>query len=196
MTQIFTKEGKVVPCTIIDVSDVRIVGKRTKNKDGYDAIILGIGKKKKPNKCEIVKYKELKYVPNKSFEFRDKIIKEEVKINVGEEIKADIFKEGDKVNVTGVVKGRGFQGVVKRWNFKGGPRTHGQSDRERTGGSIGAGTTPGRVLKGKKMPGRMGGNKKTILNLEIVKVDQENSILCIKGAVPGARNSLVRIFKY
>ena len=107
----------------------------------------------------------------------------------------DIFEQGEKVNVTGISKGKGFQGGVKRYNFRGGPKTHGQSDRHRAPGSIGAGTTPGRVLKGMRMAGRMGGDRVTVKNLEIVLSDPDRNLLLVKGAVPGRRNSLLVIKK-
>lgn len=195
MTQIFDKGGRVVPCTIVDVSNTKVVALRTLKRDGYDAIILGFGKKKKPKKVEIGKYKKLKYVPQFVCEFRKERIDKEKDYAIGDEVKAAAFNIGDKVDVTGVTKGKGFQGVVRRWGFKGGPRTHGQSDRERAPGSIGGGTDPGRVFKGKKMPGHMGMRTKTVLNLEVVKIDTKNDLLCIKGALPGWRNSYLKIRK-
>lgn len=193
MTQLFDEKGKVLPCTVIDVSGVKVVGERTKEKDGYKAVILGIGRKKGATRSQQGRFKRLRYVPKFVREFR--LEDGETNFKFGQEVKADVFTIGEKVKITGVTKGKGFQGVVRRWGFHGGPRTHGQSDRKRAGGSIGAGTTPGRVLKGKKMPGHMGAEKKSILNLEIVKVDKENSLICVKGAVPGARNSLLLISK-
>jgi large subunit ribosomal protein L3 len=195
MTRIFTEDGSAVACTIVDVSDVKVVGKKTKERDGYDAIILGIGQKRKPTKSEKGKFANLKYVPNLTFEFRRGLDVDLKNLKVGETVKPDQFEVGEKVDVRGITKGKGFQGVMKRWGFHGGPRTHGQSDRERAGGSIGAGTDPGRVFKGKKMPGHMGNRKKTIQNLKIVKVDSKNSLLCIKGAIPGGRNTVLKIYK-
>ena len=116
-------------------------------------------------------------------------------IELGEQVGVDIFEQGEKVNVTGISKGKGFQGGVKRYNFRGGPKTHGQSDRHRAPGSIGAGTTPGRVLKGMRMAGRMGGDRVTVKNLEIVLSDPDRNLLLVKGAVPGRRNSLLVIKK-
>jgi large subunit ribosomal protein L3 len=195
MTQIFNEEGNVVPCTILDVSEVKVVGKRTKEKDGYEAIILGMGKRKKANKAQEGKFKELEYVPQFVSEFRVDEEEDIANINIGDEVSVKNFKVGDKVNVTGTTKGKGFQGVVKRWGFHGGSRTHGQSDRERAPGSIGAGTDPGRVFKGKKMPGHMGAKTKTVLNLPVVKLDEKNSLICVMGAVPGAYNSIVKVRK-
>lgn len=195
MTQIFLDSGAVVPCTIIDVSGVAVVGKRTKERDGYEAIILGMGRKRRAKKVEEGVYKDLKFVPKVVSEFRISKDTDSEGLKIGEDVKIENFKTGEKVDISGVTKGKGFQGVVRRWGFKGGSRTRGQSDKQRHGGSIGAGTDPGRVFKGKKMPGRMGGEVMTIRNLEIVKVDTENALLCVKGAVPGGRHSVLRITK-
>lgn len=189
MTQIFREDGRVIPVTIIDVSEVFIGAKKHKEKDGYDAVVLVKGKKKKITKPEAGKFKELGFVPQYAFEAKN--FQEEIEI--GSEVKASMFKVDEVVNVTGVSKGKGFQGVVKRWGFHGGPKTHGQSDRHRAPGSIGSGTTPGRVYKGKRMGGRMGGIKKTIRNLQIVAVDEQNGFIAIKGAVPGNKGSIVMI---
>ena len=116
-------------------------------------------------------------------------------LEVGSQIDVGMFEVGEKVNVTGVSKGKGFQGGVKRYNFRGGPKTHGQSDRHRAPGSIGAGTTPGRVIKGMRMAGRMGGDKVTVKNLDVIMIDPEKNILLVKGAVPGHRNSVLVISK-
>lgn len=195
MSQVFDEKGKVIPCTIVDVSDVFVVGKKTKEKDGYEALVLGVGKKKNPNKSE--KTKDLKHVPSQKCEFRtDKVEGMELeKLKIGDKVEPDVLKEGDIVFVSGTSKGRGFQGVVKRYGFHGGPRTHGQSDRERAPGSIGAGTDPGRVFKGKKMPGHMGDEKVTLKNVQVVKVMKDKGLICVKGGVPGGRNGLVRIYK-
>ncbi|MBU0976423.1 MAG: 50S ribosomal protein L3 [Patescibacteria group bacterium] len=195
MTQIFDSKGRVVPCTVVDVSGVYVIGKKTQEKDGYEALILGIGKKRNPKKTESIR--GIKDVPLKRYEFRPERTRDMNldDYNVGDAVKIDMFKEGDMVQVTGDSKGRGFQGVVKRYRFHGGPRTHGQSDRERAPGSIGAGTDPGRVFKGKKMPGRFGGAKTTLKNIEIVKVEPGKSLLCLKGSIPGARNGLLKIYK-
>jgi large subunit ribosomal protein L3 len=190
MTQIFSEDGTVVPCTILKADDVWVVGKRSKENDGYDAVILGIGKRRKPGKAELGKYKEISFVPKYTAEFR---VKDAGNLKVGSEIDLTSFTIGQKVHVSGITKGKGFQGVVKRWGFKGGQRTHGQSDKQRSPGSIGGGTDPGRVYKGKKMPGRMGGTKRTIQNLEVVKIDPDKRIICIKGAIPGSRNSLIKV---
>lgn len=188
MSQIFKEDGNVVPVTFIDVADVVVAHKKTVEKDGYNATVIALGKKKNPSKAEIGKFKELGYVPMYAVEVE---LEEELKI--GDKVNVAMFDAIKKVNVTGITKGKGFQGVMKRWGFKGGPRTHGQSDRQRHPGSIGMRTTPGRVFKGKKMAGRMGGNTLTVKNLKVVEVDQEHSLLALKGAVPGNKDSLVII---
>ncbi len=189
MTQVFDEDGKVVPVTIVDVNEVYMIGKKDEEKDGYQAIILGKGKKKNANKPEVGKYKKLGFVPNFIKEIRDT----DVELEENTKIDATMFENGEVISVTGDTKGKGFQGVVKRWNFHGGPKTHGQSDRWRAPGSIGSGTTPGRVYKGKKMAGRMGGNQITVKNLEIVLVDKENGLIGIKGSIPGNKGSYIII---
>jgi large subunit ribosomal protein L3 len=189
MTQVFDEDGKVVPVTIVDVNEVYMIGKKDEEKDGYQAIILGKGKKKNANKPEVGKYKKLGFVPNFIKEIRDT----DVELEENTKIDATMFENGEVISVTGDTKGKGFQGVVKRWNFHGGPKTHGQSDRWRAPGSIGSGTTPGRVYKGKKMAGRMGGNQITVNNLEIVLVDKENGLIGIKGSIPGNKGSYIII---
>lgn len=189
MTQVFGEDGRVVPVTIVDVNEVYMIGKKDEDKDGYQAIILGKGKKKNANKPELGKYKKLGFVPNFIKEIRDT----EIELEENTKIDANIFENGEVISVTGDTKGKGFQGVVKRWNFHGGPKTHGQSDRWRAPGSIGSGTTPGRVYKGKKMAGRMGRNQITVKNLEIVLVDKENGLIGIKGSIPGNKGSYIII---
>jgi large subunit ribosomal protein L3 len=185
MTQIFREDGNVIPVTLIDTEGCFVCAEKKSKTDGYNATVLGIGLKKHPTKPEKGKYKKL-HTPQFAREF-GKI--EEV--TVGDKILSNIFEVGEKVNISGVSKGKGFTGVVKRWGFHGGPRTHGQSDKERHGGSIGSGTTPGNVKKGKKMPGRSGGDKIIVKNLEIVEI--KDDILVVKGAIPGARGGLVII---
>jgi len=188
MSQLFQQDGTVIPMTYIDVKGVKIIGTRTEEKDGYNAAILGFGIKKNPIKPETEKYKSIGYVPQYSIETR---LEKLEGIVIGEEIKPSVLELNSKISVTGFTKGKGFQGVVKRWGFAGGPRTHGQSDRERHGGSLGMRTTPGRVFKGKKMPGRMGFDKKTVKGLKVVFIDDEKGIIGLKGAVPGNKGSLV-----
>ncbi|MGB9911423.1 MAG: 50S ribosomal protein L3 [Microgenomates group bacterium] len=193
-TQRFTKEGKRIPVTIIKTGPCWVVQIKTKEKDGYNAIQLGFGEKKKANKPLIGHAKKAGLEKPPLF-LREIKVEDPTKFKVGQEIKAEeIFKKGDKVKVTGKSKGKGFAGVVKRWGFAGGPRTHGQSDRERAPGSIGQTTTPGRVYKGKKMAGRMGGDQVTIKGLSIF--DVKEGMLEVKGLVPGPRRGFLLIEKY
>lgn len=184
MTRVF-KEEKSIPCTVIDVSNC-FVSRKQEN-----AFELGIGEKRKANKAMEGIYKEAKKVPSIKKFFKGKF---EPELNAGDEVNPlSTFDIGDKVTITGTSKGKGFQGVVKRWRFAGGPRTHGQSDRLRAPGSIGAGTTPGRVWKGKKMGGRMGGDTITIKNVEIL--DIKDKLLLLSGPIPGAKGKVIAIYK-
>jgi large subunit ribosomal protein L3 len=183
MTRVF-KGDKVVPVTVLDVSGC-ILSK--KESMGFE---LGIGEKRKPIKSIVGKYKEAGKVPGKREYFRGEL---EGDIKIGDEIKAETFEVGDKVTVVGVSKGKGFAGVVKRWGFKGGPKTHGQSDKHRSPGAIGAGTDPGRVLKGKRMGGRMGGERVTLKDKEIIGIKE--SYILISGPVPGVSGAVVSVSK-
>lgn len=185
MTQIFNEKGYAIPVTLVDISGCKIVGKVGTR------VVVGYGNKKNPTKSEIGKYKELGFVPEIVKEFE---LAKETDAKLGSSI-IESLEIGHKVMVSSKTKGKGFQGVVKRWGFAGGPKTHGQSDRHRAPGSIGGGTTPGRVYKGKKMPGRMGGKIKTVKGLIISYIDKENGILGIKGAIPGHKNTFVIIRK-
>lgn len=189
MSQIFEEDGNVIPVTYIEIGDIVVAHKKTQEKDGYDALVLGYGKKKNPTKAEIGKYKELGYVP----EFVVEGSIDDNALAVGDKVLPSILNDIKKVNIVGITKGKGFQGVVKRWGFAGGSRTHGQSDRQRHPGSIGATTTPGRVFKGKKMAGLMGAERKTVSNLKLVLIDDENKLIAVKGAVPGNKGSYVII---
>jgi len=191
MTQVYDEEGIDYPVTLLDVSGTVVAGMKTMEKDGYNAVILGTGTKK-ANKAETTKFKELKFVPKNAIEFRVDKLPEGLAVGTVVELEVE---PKQKVNIVGTTKGKGFAGVVKRWGFKGGPKTHGQSDRHRAPGSIGSGTTPGRVYKGKKMGGRMGGERQTTENLKVVKLDKENGLLFVKGAVPGGKNAFVLISK-
>jgi large subunit ribosomal protein L3 len=182
MTRIFD-EDRVIPVTIIDTHGCVVSNLESQ---GFE---LGIGEKKHPNKAIQGKYKNVGKVPLKRKYFKGKMGEE---IKVGDEIKAEIFEKGDKVTVVSKSKGKGFAGVVKRWGFSGGPRTHGQSDNLRAPGSIGAGTDPGRVVKGKKMPGRMGQDRVTLKNKKIV--DVKDTLILISGPIPGSKGDIVTIF--
>lgn len=196
--QKFTKDGKRIPVTRIKSGPCYVVQIKKKEKDGYEAIQLGLGEKeiKKVSKPLQGHFRgaKLKKAPRFLQEIRMEDVGEEIKI--GEQVKIDdIFQPGDEVKISGWSKGKGFTGVVKRWGFKGGPRTHGQSDRERAPGSIGQRTTPGRVYKGKRMPGRAGGNKVTIKGLAVMEVGESNEELLVKGLVPGFKNGWLIIEK-
>jgi len=184
MTRVFDSEGKVVPVTVVDVKDCVL---SFVEPMGFE---LGLGEKKHSNKALTGKYKETKKVPALRRYFKGELSVADIKI--GDEIKPDMFAAGDKVEITGISKGKGFAGVVKRWGFAGGPKTHGQSDRERHPGSIGAGTDPGRVLKGKRMGGRMGQDTITLKKKEIV--DVKETYLLVAGPVPGSKGDLIAIF--
>lgn len=193
MSQVFRKNGDLIPVTIVEAGPCQVVQVKTPEKDGYLAVQLGFEKKpeKRASKPEIGHFKAANTEPYRHLsEIRDF---ESDNLKVGESITVNLFKVGDEVKVSGITIGKGFQGVVKRYNFKGGPKTHGQSDRHRAPGSIGASAYPSHVIKGMKMPGRMGGNNKTVRGLSIIKIDPDNNLLYIKGAVPGAKNGIVTI---
>ncbi|MBK6770977.1 MAG: 50S ribosomal protein L3 [Ignavibacteria bacterium] len=195
MTTIFENDGNAVPCTVIEAGPCYITQIKKKDKDGYESVQLGFEEKKEKNSTKplIGKFKKIKTpVLRHLKEVRD-FNSEELK--EGDQIKVDIFKEGDIVKVTGVSKGKGFQGVVKRHGFGGGQRTHGQSDRQRAPGSIGGSSYPSRVFKGQRMAGRMGGDRVSVRNLRIVKIFVDSNLILIKGAVPGTKTGLVEIYK-
>ena len=187
MTQIFDDEGNAVPVTLIEAGPCIVLQNKTKaTKDGYDAVVVGFEKKiKRVKKTE--KGKEYRYL--KEFSVQESGIKN---YELGQEIDVSVFKEGDSVKVSGISKGKGFQGGVKRYGFAGHPTTHGTKHEVRTIGSVGA-TDPGRVFPGKRMPGHMGSVRISTRNLKIVKVDTENNLIAIKGAIPGGRGTLLEI---
>jgi large subunit ribosomal protein L3 len=189
MTQIFREDGRVIPVTVIEAGPCVVTQVKTMQTDGYEAIQLGFGDVKRRNKPQAGHLKNSKL----SRYLREVATDNTSEYEVGQTIGADIFEAGEKIDVIGKSKGRGFAGTMKRWNFGGGPRTHGQSDRARAPGSIGGGTTPGKVYKGLKMAGHMGNRRITVKGLEIVEVDTERNLLLIKGGIPGATNSLVQI---
>jgi large subunit ribosomal protein L3 len=196
MTSVFSEKGASIACTLIEAGPCYVTSIRTNKDNGYPAVQLGFGERKvKGLQKPVAVYFKKKGLPNLRYlrEVRDYDNAEELKI--GEVIKADIFHEGEIVKVTGSSKGKGFQGVVRRHRFGGGSRTHGQSDRQRAPGSIGASSYPSRVFKGQKMAGRMGGDKVTVRNLTIVKVIPESNLILVKGAVPGANSGIVEIHK-
>ena len=195
MTNYYSEDGSVSPVTAIEVGPCTVVTIKTKDTDGYEAIQLGFGEKKEKhlNKPQIEFYKKVNLKPALVLkEFSSFDISE---YKVGDIITSEIFSEGDKVKVTAKSKGKGFQGVMKRHGFAGGQRTHGQGDRERAPGSIGQSSYPSRVLKGMKMGGRMGYKNITTVGLKVVKVIAEKNMILVKGAVPGAVNTIVEIKK-
>ncbi|MBI3385986.1 50S ribosomal protein L3 [Candidatus Gottesmanbacteria bacterium] len=192
-SQTFTEDGKRIPVTLVQAGPCWVT--QVTDMGSYRAIQIGFGNMKHPSKALLGHMKKagLETKPRFLRTIRDSG-QEEVK--PGTEIKiADVFQIGDKVRVTGTSKGKGFAGVVKRHKFKGGPRTHGQSDRERAPGSIGQTTTPGRVYRGKRMAGHMGTATVTVLGLKVTAVDPTNNVLTIKGMIPGGKNALVLIAK-
>jgi len=192
MTQIFD-ENVLIPITIVEAGPCIIVEKKVKEKNGYNAIQLGFleVKENRVNKPESGHFRKSEVRPQKYL--REIRVKDIGDLKIRDEIRVDVFKEGDLVDVVGISKGNGFAGVVKRYGFKGGPASHGAGGWRRRPGSIGASADPSRVFKGKKMPGRMGAEKKTVRNLEIVKVDKKENLLLIKGSLPGIKGSLLTI---
>ncbi len=204
-SQVFDEKGNVTPVTIVEAKPNMITQIRTEEKDGYEAVQVGYEKKVKSKKLKVksknqdakVEDKKLKFRYLKEFrddeqKIRNKEQDKKQDYKVGDEIKVDVFEEGDKIKVSGISKGKGFQGVVKRHGFHGAPATHGTKHTHRAGGSIGD-TNKARVNRGQKMPGRMGSDRVTVRGLKIVKVDKENNLLAIKGAVPGHKGTLIEI---
>jgi len=196
MSQVFDEKGRQVPVIIVEAGPCQVLQIKTKEKDGYEAIQIGFKKIKKSGIKKTQKEKPFKYIrefpaPKKSGGTEGK--KEDVpQYKVGQKIDASVFKEGDTITVSGVSKGKGFAGGVKRWGFGGSPATRGSKHTLRRIGSVGS--TPGaRVIKGKKMPGRMGTQRTTIKGLKVLKVDAQNNLLMIRGSVPGSRRSLLEI---
>lgn len=193
MTQVFNDEGNVVPVTVIDVSSCEVVGKRTQEKDKYTAVVLGMvdAKEKHLTRAQTGSFKKAGSKPKRLVrEFR--VTAEELgQFNVGEPVKVEMFQKGQLVDVTGVTKGRGMQGVMKRWNFRGFGQTHGTHEYRRHPGAIGQRKTPGRVYPNKKLPGHYGVEQVTIQNLQVVDVIPERSLILVKGAVAGSTDGLV-----
>jgi large subunit ribosomal protein L3 len=189
MSQIFSGNGHVVPVTVIEAGPCSVTQIKTQGTDGYEAVQLGFGAIKKLNKPRAGHLKSSAL----SRHLREVKADNPNEFEIGQQISVDIFQEGEKIDIIGKSKGRGFAGVIKRHGFGGGPRTHGQSDRARAPGSIGGGTTPGKVYKGLKMAGHMGNRQVTVKNLEIVRIDSERNLLLVKGAVPGGPNGLLLI---
>ena len=192
MTQIFDEKGNVIPVTVIEAGPCVVAQVKTTENDGYNAVQLGFGdvKDKHINKPEAGHFAKAKLANKKHLrEFRLDSVEN---YKVGDEVKLDIFAEGDKVDIQGTSKGKGFQGVIKRHGQSRGPMSHGSMYHRRPG-SMGATSTPGRVFKGKKLPGHMGSVTVTIQNLEIVKVDTDKNVLLVKGSVPGAKGAILKV---
>ena len=194
MTQIFAEDGRVVPVTVVKAGPCVIVQKKTVETDGYNAVQLGFGtiKEKNVNKPKKGHFAKVKAAPVRYLrEFRTD---EAAELEAGAEVKVEVFEAGEKVDVSGISKGKGFLGVIARWGQHRGPMSHG-SRYHRRPGSMGACASPAKVMKGKRLPGRGGFDKVTVQNLEVVKVDTDKNLLLIKGAVPGAKGGLVTIKK-
>jgi large subunit ribosomal protein L3 len=192
MTQIFDDSGNVIPVTVLEAGPCYVTQVRTADRDGYTAVQLGFGQTK-PQRLTRGQLGHLQRnnLPALKYLREFRLRNGDVDVEEGQEINAAIFEVGDRVDIIGQSKGRGFAGAVKRHHFSRGPKTHGQSDRERAPGSAGAGSTPGRVVKGKRMPGHMGDERVTIENLEVVVVDPAKNLIAVKGSVPGARGGIV-----
>ena len=192
MTQIFDEQGKVIPVTAIEVGPCTVMQIKTVEQDGYQAVQLGFGdvKESKLTKPELGKFKKNKLQPKKYL--REVRLDSIEGIKVGDELKADVFAVGDKVDIQGTSKGKGFQGVIKRHGQHRGPMGHGSMYHRRPG-SMGPTSTPGRVFKGKKLPGHMGSVTITIQNLDVVRVDMDKNVILLKGSVPGAKGAILKI---
>lgn len=191
MTQVFRDNGRMEAVTLIEAGPCTVTQVKTADKEGYDAVQLGFGQAKKLTKAEQGHVKEL----GKFRYLREFSIGDPKTVKIGDKIDVSVFEAGDVVNVAGISKGKGFAGVVKRYHFKGGPKTHGQSDRWRAPGAIGSTTTPGHVVKGLHMAGHMGMERVTARRLEVLKADPEKNLLLVIGAVPGNRDGLLLISK-
>ena len=192
MTQLFDENGNFIPVTVIEAGPCPVVQKKTKETDGYEAVQLGFGDVKpnrvnKPMKGHFAKHDVAPKKVLREFKLADTALTE------GDIVKADVFAAGEKVDVSGTSKGKGYAGAIKRWNFGRLKETHGTGPVARHQGSMGACSDPSRVFKGKKMPGHLGSEKVTVQNLEVVKVDAENNLIAVKGAVPGAKGGYVVI---
>lgn len=193
MTQIFADNGNVVPVTVLEVGPCAVIQKKTNEKDGYEAVQLGFGdiKLNRVNKPMKGHFAKADAAPKKYL--REFKLDNASELEVGAIIKADVFAAGEKVDVSGTSKGKGYAGVIKRWNFGRLKETHGSGPVVRHQGSLGACSDPSRVYKGKKLAGHLGSEKVTVQNLDVVKVDAENNLIAVKGAVPGAKGSVVVI---
>lgn len=189
MTQIFESDGKAVPVTVIEAEPLTVVQVKTLANDGYEAIQVGFGQRKRisrPLKGHLKNLGQFRYL-------RELKVDDVSEWEVGKRVGVEIFEPGDLVDVSGPSKGKGFAGVMKRHGFRGGPKTHGQSDRARAPGSIGSGTDPGKVIKGLKMAGHMGTQQVTVKGLKVVRTDAARGILMVRGSVPGNEGAIVKV---
>jgi len=196
MTKVFTDKGEMVPVSVIKINPGTVLAKKTKETDGYQALQLGFEKikEKKVNKPMAGYYAKIGIEPKryiKESRIDDKLLEQ---YNVGDELNASFFTKGEYIDVSGKSKGKGFAGVIKRWNFHGGRKTHG-SMFHRAPGAIGSAADPARVFKGTKLPGRMGGIRSTVQNVVVVDIKEEGNIILVRGAVPGAKNGIVQVRK-
>jgi large subunit ribosomal protein L3 len=192
MTQIFDDAGAAVPVTLIEAGPCYVTQVRQADKDGYTAVQLGFSETK-PKRLTGGQLGHLKRNNLAPLRFLSEFREKDAELQEGDKVTVDVFAVGDHVDVVGTSKGKGFQGGVKRYHFRGGPKTHGQSDRQRAPGSRGSGTTPGRVYKGARGAGHMGDDRVTVQNLKVVLVDAERNLLGVRGAVPGAKGGVVMI---
>ena len=191
MTQIFDDNGNVIPVTVVEAGPCTVVQKKTVENDGYEAVQVGFGEVKisRVNKPQAGQFKKADVAPKKVLkEFR---LADTSALNVGDILKADVFAVGDRVDVVGTSKGKGTAGAIKRWNFSRLKETHGSGPVARHAGSLGACSDPSRVFKGKKLAGHLGAERVTVQNLDIVKVDAENNLIAVKGAIPGPKGGIV-----
>lgn len=195
MSQVFDAEGNVIPVTVVKAGPCTVIQRKTETKDGYEAVQLGLIEAravKRPNHPTQGHFKKAGATVCRVI--REFQVSPEAQVKEGDQFLVDIFQEGEKVKVTGITKGKGFQGVVKRWGFRGGPATHGSMFHRRPG-SIGASSFPSHVWKGTRMGGHMGHDRLTVRNLVVVKIDKENNLILIKGAIPGPKGGYVLIRK-
>ncbi len=206
MMQVFADSGEAMPCTVIEAGPCPVVGRKTVKRDGYEAYQVAYGKVKKERSVSGGKRKVRSHVTKpvagtytragvEPRQYLREIKFDESELEIGSELKVDMFKVGERVDVTGVSRGLGFAGTMKRHGFSGGNKTHGQSDRWRAPGSIGQSSYPSRVCRGTRMSGRMGRERVTVLNLPIVKIVEEENLMLVKGSVPGFEGGLVRVRK-
>jgi len=193
MTQVFDENGNVIPCTVIEAGPCYVTEIRTEQSNGYTAVQLGFSETK-PQRLTKGQLGHLKRNNLPALRYlREFRVNGDIDVAEGQEIKVDVFARGERVDVIGTSKGRGFAGTIKRHHFHRQPKTHGQSDRERAPGSVGATTSPGRTLPGQRMAGRMGNDRVTAQNLEVVVIDAERNLIAVRGSVPGAKGGIVMI---